>query len=929
MKKIFGYILAASAVFAAASCTQQLEGPATDQELVPMTITVNGEMTKTLVGEDGKTINWCEDDVIAIFDGVAKREFTVVTADGKNATFAGEVAPGATELYAVYPYSAAVECVNGVVTASLAAEQQLDGGNVADGAIVAVGQVAADASVQFKNAVGFLRVDVSYDDVTEIIVNGSDIAGSAFIAATGEVDKVADAASSVSLKPAGEKFAPGSYYVTLFPGVTSAGKFSVTLVRADKGLTMTAANEITVPRNAGFFVTDTKLSETYIIKDAASLQTFLASAADCLEDESATVIKDIDLTGVTLTPADSYAGTFNGNGHSLKNWTSNNTLFTTLAATGTVKDLIIDQSCTLSFPSDKKYFGFVVGDNAGTVSGIENYADVTIPALPTVANYHGTICGNNTATVADCANFGNITYNGGVPTQNACYGGVVGQITGAAAVARNLFNSGDVTATINGVAAKSVYWNGVLGWLGNNAKLLESINYGNVTVRAHGNSQMLTACGLVSYAGGDVSGCYNGGDISYFAESAEGLADGGVQRTGVCGIAAYIGWAGKTVANNENEGNITFRAGYSLGYGGCGSTFSKYAVNVAGVFAAACNCAIKECKNSGEINFTMTDIDNASSFDYINDKVKNAARQSCGGVVASSWGKLTDCENTGDVNIIFTTVKPQEGVALSGWNGKGVGYQFGGISGGDYHSSQDKSPIEGCTNSGDIHIITNATAYNNNAGGIVGWPAKGGATIDIANCVNSGNVTVEGASLVRFGGIAGASAMIKSCTNSGAVTLTGANANSVLGGIVGYVDAGDAVTSCISTGAVTSAVKLAGAQGGYQGGIGGVFGAAGNNNGIYIDGNYVKADITAPAGSTAYLVAGVVGQNKAVTSKITFGTEENPTVIGGGSLTLGTTKTVVTASNFNTLALPWDTNKTNEENALPNVNISYVVKFAE
>ena len=922
MKKIFGYILAASAVFAAASCTQQLEGPATDQELVPMTITVNGEMTKTLVGEDGKTINWCEDDVIAIFDGVAKREFTVVTADGKNATFAGEVAPGATELYAVYPYSAAVECVNGVVTASLAAEQQLDGGNVADGAIVAVGQVAADASVQFKNAVGFLRVDVSYDDVTEIIVNGSDIAGSAFIAATGEVDKVADAASSVSLKPAGEKFAPGSYYVTLFPGVTSAGKFSVTLVRADKGLTMTAANEITVPRNAGFFVTDTKLSETYIIKDAASLQTFLASAADCLEDESATVIKDIDLTGVEITPAASFAGTFNGNGHSLKNWTSNNTLFTTLPATGTVKDLIIDQSCTLSFPSDKQYFGFVVGNNAGTVSGVENYADVTIPALPTVANYHGTICGNNTATVADCANYGNITYNGGVPTQNACYGAVLGYNNGAAAVATNLFNSGDVTATINGVAEKSTYWSGIAGWLGGNARLLESINYGDITVKAHGNKQMMTVCGIVNYAGGEVSGCYNGGDISYYAETEEGLADGGVQRTGVCGIAAYIGWAGKTVANNENEGNITFRAGYSSGYGGSGS-FSKYAVNVAGVFGVAYSCGISDSRNSGTINFSMTDIDNASSYD------NNAVRQSCGGVIASSWGKLTNCENAGDVNIVFTTEKPQEGVALSGWGGKKVGYQFGGISGGDYHSSQDKSPIEGCTNSGNIHIITNATNFNNNAGGIVGWPAKGGATIDIANCVNSGNVTVEGASLVRLGGIAGASAMIKSCTNSGAVTLTGANANSVLGGIVGYVDAGDAVTSCTSTGAVTSSVKLAGAQGGYQGGIGGVFGAAGNNNGIYIDGNYVKADITAPAGSTAYLVAGVVGQNKAVTSKITFGTEENPTVIGGGSLTLGTTKTVVTASNFNTLALPWDTNKTNEENALPNVNISYVVKFAE
>ena len=135
-----------------------------------------------------------------------------------------------------------------------------------------------------------------------------------------------------------------------------------------------------------------KLSETYIIKDAASLQSFLSSAYECLEDEIATVIKDIDLTGVTLTPADSYAGTFNGNGHSLKNWTSNNTLFTTLAATGTVKDLIIDKSCTLSFPSDKQYFGFVVGNNAGTVSSVENYADVTIPALPTVANYYDQDC---------------------------------------------------------------------------------------------------------------------------------------------------------------------------------------------------------------------------------------------------------------------------------------------------------------------------------------------------------------------------------------------------------------------------------------------------------------------------------------------------------------------------------------------------------
>ena len=684
---------------------------------------------------------------------------------------------------------------------------------------------------------------------------------------------------------------------------------------------------ITVKAKSGEFTATMKViqgEDGLVIKSAEQFVDFMTKAAAGELTDNYRISRDIDLAGVTLPAVPELTVSLDGQGCAILNWAPVGPMFEKVAATGSVTNLVLDSSCTLAFPAEHGHFGFIATTNAGTISGIENYADVTIPALATKVNNAvvGVICGDCTGYIGDCSNYGNITYTGPKGTQNAYYAGVVGRVTGANAVSENLYNIGNLNITINEVSTTSLYFNGVLGTLNSNAKLLNSTNDGNVTVKAHGNTNMMVAAGVVAYAGGEVSNCTNKGDISYFAESAEGLADGGVQRTGVCGIAAYMGWSGNTVTNNENEGNITFRAGYSSGYAGSGS-FSKYAVNVAGVFAAVYNCGLTGCKNSGEINFTMTDIDNASSYD------NNAVRQSCGGVVASSWGKLTDCENTGDVNIIFTTVKPQEGVALSGWNGKKVGYQFGGISGGDYHSSQDKSPIEGCTNSGNIHIITNATNFNNNAGGIVGWPAKGGATIDIANCVNSGNVTVEGASLVRLGGIAGTSAMIKSCTNSGAVTLAGGNANSVLGGIVGYVDAGDAVTSCTSTGAVTSSVKLAGAQGGYQGGIGGVFGAAGNNNGIYIDGNYVKADITAPAGSTAYLVAGVVGQNKATTNKITFGTAANPTVIGGGSLTLGTTTTEVTASNYNTLALPWDTSKTGAENGLKNANISYVVKFKE
>ena len=118
MKKTFRFMLAAFAIVVAASCAQELDNPDAipqeEVELVPMTISVGGE-TKTTVGDDDKTINWCEDDVIAVFDKTGEpREFTIVegTCNGKTATFEGLVAAGTTDFTAVYPYSAAVSVSN-------------------------------------------------------------------------------------------------------------------------------------------------------------------------------------------------------------------------------------------------------------------------------------------------------------------------------------------------------------------------------------------------------------------------------------------------------------------------------------------------------------------------------------------------------------------------------------------------------------------------------------------------------------------------------------------------------------------------------------------------------------------------------------------------------------------------------------------------
>ena len=86
-----------------------------------------------------------------------------------------------------------------------------------------------------------------------------------------------------------------------------------------------------------------------------------------------------------------------------------------------------------------------------------------------------------------------------------------------------------------------------------------------------------------------------------------------------------------------------------------------------------------------------------------------------------------------------------------------------------------------------------------------------------------------------------------------------------------------------------------------------------------VNGCTAACDITAPAGSTAFMLVGVVGSNKAATTANVIGTEESPNVISGGSITLGTEKVAMTSENFLTKALPWGAGKP------ANANIKYKV----
>jgi hypothetical protein len=488
---------------------------------------------------------------------------------------------------------------------------------------------------------------------------------------------------------------------------------------------------------------------------------------------------------------------------------------------------------------------------------------------------------------------------------NAYYAGVVGRVTGANAVADNLYNLGNVNVSIDGVTSTSLYFNGVVGTLNSNAKLLNSTNDGNVTVKTKGNTQMMTACGIVAYAGAEVSNCTNKGNITYIAETAEGLADGPVQRTGVCGIAAYMGWAGKVVTNNHNEGEITLRAGYPLKYAQCGSAI-KYSTNVAGVFGHIFNCKTDNCSNSGNVTSILGNIENAATY-YGTD-----VRQSCAGVVASTWGEVSNCTNSGTILAQWIT---KDRTALA----KNLIAQVGGIVGGDYNATgMNVTDIKNCVNSGDVTLDCDSKQSNNCVGGIAGYPTKENtATRVISDCENTGTIIADGQSLTRIGGISGGGATVKNSLNSGKVYVKSGQATCTVGGIVAVATGTQPITNCESFGDVVSDIKLAGAQGGSSASLGGIVGASFNQATITVTGCRVACNIIAPAGSTAFALVGVVGSNKSATTNNVFGTAEAPNVVKGGSIQLGENKVDITSENYLTYALPWGTG------APVNANIAY------
>lgn len=226
----FGIIIAAIAVLLLSSCVREIDLPQQDGsqqpcELTPLTIST-GEMTKTSLS--GSIVNWSDDDMIAVFDDLHyNNRFNAVQVDGPRAVFEGKVTARATDLYAVYPYSDALNATDESIFVTLPSQQTAVAGSFAEEHNISIAHATKPAEADVVNGVVFenicalikFTIPKQLDDVAEVAftANNRNLAGDLAVSKSDMCLSCLSGDQTVTMKG---DFKPGeTYYFVVTPGI--------------------------------------------------------------------------------------------------------------------------------------------------------------------------------------------------------------------------------------------------------------------------------------------------------------------------------------------------------------------------------------------------------------------------------------------------------------------------------------------------------------------------------------------------------------------------------------------------------------------------------------------------------------------------------------------------------------------------------------
>ena len=356
---------------------------------------------------------------------------------------------------------------------------------------------------------------------------------------------------------------------------------------------------------------------------------------------------------------------------------------------------------TYNDPSGLSVGGIVGSCGGATISGCENYGDVSVVGAreSDIVNIGGIVGYSGSSTIIrKCCNTGAVSaenadyvYAGGVmgqsinTTLSGCYnngavsaqnvekayaGGIMGQSINS--TLSNCYNTGVVSAQ----NVEEANLGGLVGQSSEDTAVSSCYNTGAVSAKDAQNVNVGGAVG--ENDDGSVSNCYNTGDVTtenvedVYAGGAVGYNDGTVSNcnnTGDVGtkdvtyaaVGGVVGNSGDTVSNCYNTGDVSAKASSGASAGD--------SVMAGGVVGYHSSGTVTDCYNTGDVS------GKASSGASAGDPVM------AGGVVGyNDGGKVTNCYNIGTVSGENT-----EDVSVGGV----VGYKDGGAVSNSYYLSQD------------------------------------------------------------------------------------------------------------------------------------------------------------------------------------------------------------------------------------------------
>ena len=693
MKNLYKFMIIATAATVAAACSKTGESAPQDEPVIdiPTNAFLAGTETKVSLQSD-KSLWWDENDAVKVSDGTTVSEYTA-SASGATTTLVGDEVDESKTYYAVYPAANALSFSGVTATIEVPYYQSPVKDNFPVNPMVA-SSTGADRSFAFKNICGLIGFEISKSDIASVVIyaNGGE-------AMTGQVAvDCTSAAPSATVVSGTEQngvilasisaFETGTYWVAVLPRNYSAGITCTMFNTAGEMVQKSTSNAFTLQRSHRVEISAIDggtASDAYNITNALELRAFLAAAPSCAASVVATLGNDIDLAGMTLAPATSFAGTFNGGNHKLLNWTTTSALFAEVKEGAVVKNIIIDASCSMEIPANDDC-AFIALENGGTIENCLNNAPMTTVSGAVFDSDEpvsiGAFAAVSSGTIAGCTNNAAVSLSpesvtkAGSSTQlhSARYlGGVVGKVvgTGGSAKVTDCINTGTVSYTSAACISAKSYVGGVVG--GTPATLSTALN-------------TWAACGDNAV----IEGCTNNGDVVYKYDVQE-ISCLNEPNTG--GVAGYIEGS---VKDCTNTGKVTVSAPT---FEGANATNQNYYIRCSktGGVAGTVSGSVSGCSNSGEVSMTGN-ISNAAYGEYVG----SSANPCVGGVVGEGafTGSITNCNNSGKITVNNTKC----------WNSSPV-LQVGGVVG---HTA---TVVDGCDNSGAIDVVTEAKEAS--VGGVV------------------------------------------------------------------------------------------------------------------------------------------------------------------------------------------------------------------